>query len=1660
MEGQHMKRLLSLITAAAAVLTAVPAHADANEGGAVEIRTAAELSAISGDGDYVLMNDIDLSGMNWEPKPYVNGSLDGNGYSIRNLTISGAGGSSVGLFGEGSSIVLHDLNIVDADIDVTAEGDISVGIFGNSSSLIRAYDCSASGSISVRSAGRTEAAGIYNGTDCSFEGDISVYSDVDAIVTGIYEGSGCTFTGSVTAESDTGYVNACGIELNSDTCVFEGTITAISGSGIVNAYGIRGRNSRCDAELTAESESGEALVYGIYGEGNTYEGSITAEGYTASATGVSGNSSSNSASVRAVAHGGTATAHGTAVLSDGEQCENSGDVTAVSDMDANAYGANGGINSGNVRAESGTQAWAYGAQGGMNSGSVTALSQEGNAAVTAVSSGINNGPITAYAPGGAASVSVGPSFLSEDEDIPYNSGDVYAFGGERAGIENGCANSYGSMTAEAAAGYALINEQTGGNGYCGGTLTAEAYGQAVTSEPGSPGGASLYRRIETCGIGCAGSRLGDFAHEEEGACIHFERVAYISGDNGTEVTPPPDTTDDPGEEPDDEKSYMLRIVSGITNEPIPGAVINVNGRRYTTNDYGCAAVRDRTLVVRDLSVMLGESVIYSEDIYYAAERSTNTIYTDMPEIGPEAFQVRGFNDTIYGPSVNIYGYEFFLFELPLNIEANIADRVKLAYDKQSGSFEVLFGNFGEKNFKEFTADCIDAGDMDWKKAFGTVKEAWASRDISKLTASGLGFKKIPAGRVGEVYADFCGFVEFTVDENDDIVVSESGLMIKAAGEITFSAPIPSAPWAYTAGRLSAELKTAVQTAVKQAYMKSPQFDLSGDIDLTCRATVGIGTGIKDVVHIEGGLGGELHLGMDLPFVSSRESFNAAINGLLYAEARLLAFKVPYEYKFDMLRIYPPDEKKQTVELSAAAAPRLIDRSYMDISVLQSAEPDTVKTAVYPYGDVSMADLGGGRTLMVWLDDDADRELADKTALFYSVCENGEWSEPQIIESDGTADFEFAVSASGGKAAVVWQNADRSFGGGLEEGEEAYKEMASAIGLSCAVFDGSVFSAASELELPENCYPHAPEIAFDGSVGTAVWLSRDISELMDGTDDILSAGIPGYGAEGGYTAEAESVRAAAAAADTNGNCFYIADTDGDVNTSEDRVLFCNGSELLRGAKGLYSCGNSMYAADDGHIYEVNTWGADPVSLLPEGAEPSELVLTDSGSGFTALYTVNDGERCVIRAAEQAPELRFTELCETSGTVMSLSAVSGEDGSIEHAVIAAEGADSGNVTARLAAGRDHLPERLEITEAVNDPVSGDVHIELRNDSSSAIEQAEVIILSADGDEISSETVPAYIPARGDGAVSVSPDYPAGFERQTVTVRVSAPVQAEAAEAELELGGPNLLIEEVKETAAEGTVRVTVKNSGHAAAAGVRARISSESGGELCSAELGTLGAGETVRTELSVPEEYRTAGTRLTAEAYSEAFEEEALYDNEAWLTLGVSGTRPVLDGYALELDIGETSCITVSAGAERIHFISSAPETAEVSEQGVIRGVSAGRAEIYAYTESGLSASCSITVSENGYVQPGVRVESVSAYGDSIDMELSFENMKDCVLIAALYDNGRLSGIRAEGLDEDDSYRSVSIDGSGDAVRLFLWGSWESMAPIRPAVSIELPGYGG
>ncbi|MEM5774065.1 MAG: LamG domain-containing protein, partial [Anaerolineaceae bacterium] len=99
----------------------------------IEISSAAQLQGISTSGSYRLTADITLTSTNWTPlgslaAPF-NGTLDGSGFTIRNLTLSNTQQSNQGLFGViGATGKVMNLRVENAFITAADNAGIVAGL--------------------------------------------------------------------------------------------------------------------------------------------------------------------------------------------------------------------------------------------------------------------------------------------------------------------------------------------------------------------------------------------------------------------------------------------------------------------------------------------------------------------------------------------------------------------------------------------------------------------------------------------------------------------------------------------------------------------------------------------------------------------------------------------------------------------------------------------------------------------------------------------------------------------------------------------------------------------------------------------------------------------------------------------------------------------------------------------------------------------------------------------------------------------------------------------------------------------------------------------------------------------------------------------------------------------------------------------------------------------------------------------------------------------------------------------------------------------------------------------------------------------------------------------------------------------------------------------
>lgn len=178
------------------------------------IASASDFGKLSGSSStYFLKNDIDLAGVNWTPIEGFSGTLVGNGFTIKNLTID-ASTSNVGMFSTLSGFV-SNLNIENTNITVSGRNE-NIGILcGNLEG--NATNISVSGTVNAEKC--TNVGGVFG---YAKRNPLGIYADLSlANLTNSASVSGLCNVGGIA-----GYTFADSINVTFDSLKNSGSIFA------------------------------------------------------------------------------------------------------------------------------------------------------------------------------------------------------------------------------------------------------------------------------------------------------------------------------------------------------------------------------------------------------------------------------------------------------------------------------------------------------------------------------------------------------------------------------------------------------------------------------------------------------------------------------------------------------------------------------------------------------------------------------------------------------------------------------------------------------------------------------------------------------------------------------------------------------------------------------------------------------------------------------------------------------------------------------------------------------------------------------------------------------------------------------------------------------------------------------------------------------------------------------------------------------------------------------------------------------------------------------------------------------------------------------------------------------------------------------------------
>ncbi len=501
-----------------------------------------------------------------------------------------------------------------------------------------------------------------------------------------------------------------------------------------------------------------------------------------------------------------------------------------------------------------------------------------------------------------------------------------------------------------------------------------------------------------------------------------------------------------------------------------------------------------------------------------------------------------------------------------------------------------------------------------------------------------------------------GFAEGWYDDDGTMHFLDGGMVMTTNVGVKGNYPfaVLGVP-CYVEAEFSAEVQAQLNLLMSEAAKK---FTPNGTIDGELALDIGAGAGIKKAITLGGGFTGKLSAAFGYQgnitdgFTSAEVKFS--INGYLKGTLGPFEYKHPFDPIVDKVLYQYPKSSKSSAKAASFGVAAIYERVYnaesyglpdlsyleggsrftangsringaISLASLDTSDIDTTSFLKNSYDEAKpqLLALSGGEKLAVWLGYNSDSSSINAISLYYSYYDGSKWSDPLPVEADGTMDWDFDLENIGGKAYLLWQDADSSV-----EGDVTLDDVTKIIGLSAAVFDTESKSFTTySLTDGAGGVNMLPVLCGDGDTVTAVWsMNTEYNAFGNNSaNDLCSSSF-----DGSTWSAAETVYSdvncidslAAAYVDGALNVAYSAKTGSDVTVISDTEIYLNGTALT-----------SDDVADTGVVYKNGTlyWyknGAlmssdSEVISAEHGLSSDRYQMIDENGVKAMLFTVSSG-----------------------------------------------------------------------------------------------------------------------------------------------------------------------------------------------------------------------------------------------------------------------------------------------------------------------------------------------------------------------------------------------------------------------------------------------------
>lgn len=1683
----------------------------------VYIKTVEDLLAVDRhrDGYYELQNDIDLAGMEWEPLYLKNATFNGNGHAIKNMTITEKhikkqitddwgysqdySINALGLLcGEGN--YAYDLTMNDVNIDVTISNQYVISAVGAAYSDSCSYD----GSINVTGSSGAAVYGVAGGNDCTADVAITaemeesvpvsingLYNCVNSVHNGDIKGenisfanmyaildcTGCENNGDITVvSSQYGGVTAI---YNSDNCINNGDITVMSGSNYLAAGISDSDNCINNGDMTVSTYAPYSEIRGIYNSYNCVSNTNMSvlDGWRLRTSGISKS----------------------------EDCKFYGDIYSVCDLIRGIEESSGCYFEGKLTAEETTIDAIYESDNCYLKGDISMTGHVSGGVydtVTAIYSSQYSrydGNITTNLPAYGISYSdncyMSGNFTNYGEcGISYSTscrlyGNVVGWGisgstncqlygnAEGFGI-SGSTNCqlYGNVTSD------LSSIGLRGCNGCSISGIVTAWSGELTVSEGAP--YQVKYKCEYCGAQTIRSQRFSsdaihcyryYSNDGEPQPNYYKLEYDLFYSDSTEPgyadpenpTPIPTPTQGPA-------SYTIQVINIEGEKPLADATVTVDGAEYITDSNGVVVLNNAPRT-GGLKIEYGGETVHTEPNFRPVPNQMNVVRVSPLNLEKDDLYA-GDNGSarMTGPLINLAGYKFPMFDMEFDMNYELFDQMKVAYSAEDKTFQVLIG--GEN---DLAAVEVDASSTSWKETF---KEFKAEYESAKNGDYYVPFKenKMPSpGTLGiSGSMDTRGYMEITLKDGESMQIN-GGVVITLSGKAEYVHYF--VPGAYAAFSVSGELGADLNWELVNTSAKDPKINFNGKFNAKLTPGAGVGAGIRKLIAGEIGLRGSLGVEYKFPGKKIEEALEAKLTASFYGAVFVLGH--PFEHSKDLasLEIYPDFGYTEVLSIDTPDT-YTINREYLSDLSLMSEDGMTINGNVYPYSNVRTESLGDGRVIMVWLDDDTSRSSMDRTALYYSILENGVWSAPEQIDNDGTADFDFDLKAYGSRAAVVWQNTNSHL-----DDDASIEDTAAAVELSYAEFDGSTWSAPVNITDGSGTYKYSTRLYYGGT-GYIAWKENADNTALpqfNTAESVYSVSVRNGNVSERKTICSDIPLIYDIAIGETGAVAYIADSDGDYTTYES-AIYVNGRSYdnKQMLSGLQFVNDRFAFTENGVLKTTDIYGSQPIAQYSGGGDNIKYLI--NGRRSAAVYEVQDGFTSNLYASyyEGGKWTNPVPITDFDEKMRSWDAYLNSDEEIEISAVLANIDVNGETFTQKVRLVNTEAAPIEDIAVVGVYADGAVVrgkdtkfiIGVENNTRNAVTTANVT-LSSGGAVLYEGEQTVSLKAGEKGSITITTVIPDDFTAQNVTASVSVPNLAESNadnnRAIVSVGEAELTVKARADlTMNKGYAYVVIENASCEDVNDAVLTVTGENGEAIYTEAVGTIAAGDKKRVTIELDKKYYTFADKydsfaITAKVTYSDKEERDTYRirPESVMMLSLGANTAVLSPGDVFLINARFYPLNTSGD---LYILSDDESIAKVGENRTVTAVDYGKTDISVMTPGALMASrMTLYVREKSapvIVSAERRIEYVyDRVYVTVDTTGCLEEGETETMITAVYaEDGTLIGIDMHDVGASEFNGAVISKNQYEVrdkkpayVKVMLWNSLKSMNPAALAAVKEV-----